>query len=215
MRMDSQLTRPSRLATLSILTAAVLWFFMFSPWTRGTINFWLMMAVSGVVLSTFAFFGRRTWRVELKLNATTLVLGIVIAAALWIVFWTGDKVSSWLFNFARPEVNAIYGLKSTTSPWIVGTVLLFVIGPAEEIFWRGYLQHHFTRRLGANVGFILTTAIYTLVHIWSFNLMLVLSALVAGFAWGLLYRLFPRQLGAIILSHALWDCVVFVVLPIS
>lgn len=213
--MDIQLRHnSSRLAFASILAAAALWFFMFSPWTCGLLNFWLEMSVAGVVLTTFALYCRRTWRDEVQINASTIVLAIVIAAALWVAFWVGDKVSSWLFDFSRPEVNAIYDLKSTTSPWVVGAVLLFVIGPAEEIFWRGYLQHHLTQRWGANLGFIATTLIYTLVHVWAFNLMLLLSALVAGFAWGLLYRLFPRQLAAIILSHALWDCVVFVVFPI-
>lgn len=154
------------------------------------------------------------WRDELRINLTTIALAIVIAAALWVAFWVGDKLSSMLFSFSRPEVDAIYGLKSTVSPWVIGAVLLLIIGPAEEVFWRGYLQHHLTLRYGANIGFLLTTLCYTLVHIWAFNVMLLLSALVAGFAWGLLYRLFPRQLAALILSHALWDCVVFVVLPI-
>ena len=44
--------------------------------------------------------------------------------------------------------------------------------------------------------------------------MLVMAALVAGFVWGLLYRLRPDWLPALIISHAVWDACVFVVFPI-
>jgi len=92
--------------------------------------------------------------------------------------------------------------------------MLLVIGPAEEIFWRGYIQESFSRRWGANAGLVVTTLIYALVHISKFNFMLLMAALVAGAFWGLAYRLFPDRLGAIIISHALWDCAVFIWFPI-
>ena len=43
---------------------------------------------------------------------------------------------------------------------------------------------------------------------------LVLAALVCSFVWGLAYRLWPKQLFALIVSHAVWDTLVFVVWPI-
>ena len=86
--------------------------------------------------------------------------------------------------------------------------------PAEEIFWRGYVQNALSKRWSPNVGFIVTTLVYALVHIWSFNFMLVMAALVVGAIWGLAYRLYPQKLGALIVSHAVWDVAVFVVFPI-
>ena len=44
--------------------------------------------------------------------------------------------------------------------------------------------------------------------------MLVMAALVVGAIWGLAYRLYPQKLGALIVSHAVWDVAVFVVFPI-
>lgn len=203
------------LLILSLATATVLWFVMFSPWTSGVVNFWLMMSLSAVTLTAFALMGRRVWRDEFRFNLLAVCLGVAIAAALWGVFWVGDKVSTALFSFPSPQIAAIYGLRDGHSSVAIGLALLLVIGPAEEIFWRGYVQHGLSVRCGRNAGFLLTTLIYTLVHLWSFNLMLLLSAFVAGAAWGLLYRLFPRHLAAIIISHAIWDCVVFVVFPIE
>jgi len=74
-------------------------------------------------------------------SSSLLAVSLCVAAALWGVFWLGDKVSAALFDFARPQVDAIYGLKSGQSGWCVGLLLLFLIGPAEELFWRGYVQH--------------------------------------------------------------------------
>ena len=93
-------------------------------------------------------------------------------------------------------------------------LMLFLIGPAEEIYWRGYVQRKLSEKWNPNKGFIVTTLIYALVHAGSMNFMLTMAALVAGLAWGLLYRLFPKYFGAIILSHALWDVAVFIWFPI-
>ena len=139
---------------------------------------------------------------------------MAIAVALWLIFWVGDKVSQLLFDFARPQVDVIYGMKDGESPWLLTLLMLFIIGPAEEIYWRGYVQRTLSERINPNMGFLVTTAVYALVHAGSCNFMLTMAALVAGFVWGLLYRLFPQRFGAIILSHALWDVAVFIWFPI-
>ena len=105
-------------------------------------------------------------------------------------------------------------MKEGEAAWLLTALMLFLIGPAEEIFWRGYVQKSLQQRWNPNMGFVVTTAIYALVHAGSCNFMLVMAALVAGAAWGLLYRFFPEKFGAIIISHALWDVAVFVWFPI-
>ena len=196
------------------LIAAVLWTIMFSPWTAPHVNFWVMMTCSGIVLTTFSTLARRDWWKEVKLDLTNIALGVALAAALWGVFWIGDKLSSLMFDFARPQVNLIYGMKEGENPWVLTFLMLLIIGPAEEIFWRGFIQKSFSEKWNPNLGFIVTTLIYSLVHLSKFNFMLLMAALVAGLVWGLAYRFFPEKLGAIIISHALWDCAVFIWFPI-
>lgn len=215
----------------SIVIAAALWFVMFSPWTAPHLPFWIAMAVSACLLTALAwlFGGSRHLHMKWQEVPTTVLLGVGIAVVLWGVFWMGDKLSQWLFDFARPQVDTIYAMKTGSAPWVIGLLLLFVIGPAEELFWRGYVQRTLAQRLtlsykripraratqrARNWAFILTTAAYTLVHLPSMNFMLIMSALVCGLLWGGLYRLFPHRLPAIILSHALWDAAVFVWFPI-
>lgn len=200
--------------TLTVVLAFVLWTIMFSPLTAPHVNFWWMMTASAVTLSVMATCFRPRWWREVRFTPSNILLGAVIAAALWGVFWVGDKAASWLFDFARPQVDNIYGMKEGESPLLLTALMLFLIGPAEEIFWRGYVQHTLSERWNADRGFIVTTLIYSLVHAGACNFMLLMSAFVAGAFWGLLYRFFPNRFAAIILSHALWDCAVFIWWPI-
>ena len=203
-----------RRVVFTIILAAVLWTVMFSPWTAPYVNFWWMMTGSACTLSLCATLFSPGWWKRVHLDPANIIWGIVIAVALWGIFWLGDKVSQLMFDFARPQVDTIYGMKEGESPWLLTALMLFLIGPAEEIFWRGYVQENFSKRWNPNISFVVTTLIYALVHAGSFNFMLIMAALVAGAAWGLLYRLFPKYFAAIIISHALWDVAVFIWFPI-
>lgn len=198
----------------TILLATLLWTIMFSPLTAPYVNFWWMMTASACTLSLLSTLFQPGWWKEVHWSLTNILFGVAIAVALWGVFWIGDKLSAWMFDFARPQVDTIYGMKEGESPWLLTALMLFLIGPAEEIFWRGYVQRNFSKYWNPNTGMIVTTLIYGLVHAGSCNFMLTMAALVAGAAWGLLYRFFPQRFSAIILSHALWDVAVFIWFPI-
>lgn len=199
---------------LGIAIATVLWTIMFSPWTSPHVNFWVMMTCSGATLTLFTFWVRPGWWKEARIDLTNIMIGIALAAVLWGVFWIGEYLSTLMFDFARPQVDSIYGMKEGENPVILTLLMLLIIGPAEEIFWRGCIQNRLSARWNPNIGFIVTTLVYGLVHLSKFNFMLIMAAMVAGFIWGLAYRFFPEKLGAIIISHALWDCAVFIWFPI-
>jgi uncharacterized protein len=198
----------------TILLAAVLWTLMFSPLTAPYLNFWWMMTGSAATLSLLAALFNKGWRNSLKVDFTNVAIGVAVAALLWSIFWVGDKLSSLLFNFAGQQVDLIYAMKSGESPWLLSLLMIFIIGPAEEFFWRGYVQRAFSERWNPNIGFAVATLLYTLVHVGSCNFMLIMAALTAGVVWGLFYRLFPSKFAAIIISHALWDAAVFIWFPI-
>ena len=215
----------------SLLVAATLWFLMFSPWTASYFNFWYAMTASALILTALAVsFGGVRWpKLSLRGWLWTVVGGTAIAVMLWGVFWLGDKLSQWMYAFARPQVDLIYGMKDGARGWLILLLLLFIIGPAEELFWRGYVQRAFctllasryrrmpralVNRRSRNGAFVITTVIYTLVHLPSMNFMLLMAAMVCGIAWGGLYRLMPKQLPAIVISHALWDAAAFIWFPL-
>lgn len=199
---------------LPLLTAALLWFLMFNPWITLPLDFWSMMTLSGCILFLMALIINPRWLADIDPTWKGLFTGIALALVLWGIFWIGDKIATWMFPFARPQVDTIYSMKESQSGWVIGLLLLFIIGPAEEIFWRGFVQRTISKRWSANAGFVVTLLVYGLVHIWKFNFMLIMAALVCGLVWGLAYRLWPKQLFALIVSHAVWDALVFVVWPI-
>ena len=205
---------------LSVFVAALFWFYMFSPWTQGRPNFWLVMSLAALVLSSLSLVFSPDRKALLRVEKPLLQIaaGVAIAFALWGVFWIGDKLSSMLFDFARSEVNAVYAMKTGLPQWGIALLLIFLIGPAEELFWRGYVQRTLSAVLpgkrAADIALVATVLVYSLVHIWSFNFMLVMAAMVAGAVWGLIYRTKPELLPALIVSHALWDVLVFVIIPI-
>ncbi len=198
----------------ALAVALVLWTLMFSPLTAPRFDFWQMMAGSALILSSLATLFAPAWWNRLKFDLPNILFGVVVAVVLWGVFWVGDKVASWIFDFARPQVDLIYGIKEGQSPWVLSLLLLLLIGPAEEIFWRGYVQERMGKKWGLTRGYLIATACYTLVHLPSCNFMLVMASLVCGAAWGFLYRYFPDRFTGIVISHALWDAAVFVWFPI-
>ena len=206
---------------IAISVAALLWFYMFSPWTQGAPDFWVIMSASAVILTALGIMFTEDRRELLKVERPMLQLlgGIALAFALWGIFWIGDYLSSRWFSFARPEVDAVYSMKEGQSAGIIAALLLCLIGPAEELFWRGYVQRTFGKLLSGRaesrfIAFTATTAVYALVHIWSLNFMLIMAALVAGAVWGFIYMLQPKALPALVISHAIWDALVFVWMPI-
>lgn len=199
---------------LSVGIAMALWFVMFSPWTASNVNFWIVMSCSSAVLVVLSLLFGHDWLHDIHVTTKNVLIGLLIAVVLWGIFWLGDKLSQLLFDFARPQVTHIYAMGHGTNQTLIALLLVFIIGPAEEIFWRGYVQRTLMHRWNANTGFITTTLIYTMIHIWSFNFMLIMAALVVGVFWGLIYRMWPKcSLFPLILSHALWDCAAFVIFP--
>ena len=197
-----------------ISVAAVLWTIMFSPWTAPHVNFWVMMTCSALTLTLYSTWASPGWWKDVRIGFSDVLIGTALAALLWGFFWVGDRLSSLMFDFARPQVDMIYGMKAGENPLVLTLLMLFIIGPAEEIFWRGFVQRKMSALWTANVGFAVTLLVYGLVHIWKFNFMLIMAAFVCGLVWGLAYRLWPKQLFALIVSHAVWDALVFVVWPI-
>ncbi len=96
--------------------------------------------------------------------------------------------------------------------WVIALLLFFITGPAEEVYWRGYLQKNLMVRFGGWQGWLLAAGIYAAVHIWSFNFMLIGAAFVAGAFWGAMYGYF-KNLTPVIISHSVWSMVIFAVFP--
>ena len=196
-----------------VIVAAILWFVMFSPWTKEYVNFWITMGFAGTTLTLMSAFLGENFKRQFSLSVKDVLIGLSSAAILYLIFYLGDFFASLLFDFAKEQVGNIYSMKEGENKVFLVLLLLLLVGPAEEIFWRGYVQRTLGTKYGEWTALILTTLIYTLVHIWSFNFMLIMAALVCGAFWGLLYK-YNKNLVTLIISHAVWDVSVLILFPI-
>lgn len=185
----------------------------------GAFDFWWWMAANAALMTGLSF-GldpdyRRLATADLRAGlAWKIGLGLASAALLYGLFWIGNQAARCLFDFAAGGIDAVYGLKAGASVWRVGLLIGLLIGPAEEVFWRGFLQRRLATRHGRWLGLVLATSLYTGMHIGSGNLMLIAAAGVCGLFWGLMWLRF-ESLGLNIVSHIVWDLAVFLIFPFS
>lgn len=194
---------------VTVILASVLWCFAFSVPVG---NFWVKIAVSASLLAICSFRLNLDNPPRINFNVKGIFIGLVSAALLYVIFLIGQAISHFLFSFSQSQVNSIYGLGKGSSMWMIIMLLLFVTGPAEEIYWRGFLQKRLADRYGAWQGWLIGAALYAGVHICSLNFMLVGAAAVAGLFWGFIYwRL--DNLAPVIISHAIWSATIFAIFP--
>jgi len=199
------------LLLVTIILANVLWFATFYL-TFST--FWIKITISASSLAALSWWIRPLRKDRFHIDARALLIGFISAVALYLIFWVGKEISSVIFPFAESQIGGIYGKGEGAPMWTVFLLLFFITGPCEEIYWRGFLQDRFMERFGGCRGWLLTTAIYAGVHIWSFNFMLIGAAAVAGAFWGAMYWRIGN-LSPVIISHSLWSAFIFTVIPLS
>jgi hypothetical protein len=193
----------------TVMLATVLWFVTFYlTWT----SFWIKISFSAATLAILSLWLQPIRKKDLKFSLNAVILGLLSAVVLYLIFWIGKMVSNLLFDFAASQIGGIYDKGVGTPIWRIALLLFLITGPAEELYWRGYLQKNLMVRYGQWQGWLLATTIYAGVHIWSFNFMLIGAAGVAGAFWGAMYWRY-KNLAPVIISHSIWSTVIFAVFP--
>jgi hypothetical protein len=141
-----------------------------------------------------------------------LLAGLGSAAALYGIFQVGDRMARRIMPAGAQEIGAIYELRRAAPRPAIVTVLALIIGPGEELFWRGLVQRNLQRRYGAIAGWLLASSAYGAVHLVSENLTLTGAAGTAGLFWGALYAK-EQRLPPLIISHVAWDIWIFLIAP--
>lgn len=202
---------------LPAILALLLFVPLFAFRRIGPLDFWWWMGGSIVLAVVFGFLSDRSYgrlfRDDLRSSTgKKILLGIFSALVLYGIFFAGNTASRILFPFADSGIAQVYGFKQGASVLRIALLMGLIIGPGEELFWRGYLQRFWQSRFGRIPGFAASVLLYTLIHSASGNLMLILAAGVCGLFWGALYLRY-RSVVILIVSHTLWDLMVFLILP--
>lgn len=184
------------------------WLFAAGPPTafgsRRPAGFWNRAALAGLVIGTYgAVAQRRPLGDLLRPTFGDVVIGVAGAVVLYGVFWAGDRVIGRVLPALAADVGRLYAIRGTApQARMVGVLLL--VGPCEELFWRGFMQNR--------AGVVIALAGYAAVHLWERKAVLVLAAVVGGAFWAALFA-WTTTLVAPMVCHALWDLAVVVWFP--
>ena len=174
-------------------------------------RFWDRMTMTGLSLGSLSLLGEPDLR-KTRIGPKDVAIGLASAAGLYIVFQAGDRIARVILPKGGSEIEAIYSLRRLRSRRELAARLFAIIGPAEELFWRGVVQHRLMKHLGKPLGAALGIAAYGGAHLVTGNLTLIGAATVAGGYWGTLYAL-GVPTGALIVSHISWDVTIFLIAP--
>jgi uncharacterized protein len=173
--------------------------------------FWQRMTAIGLSLGSLALASEPELR-RTRVRGGDVVTGLASAAGLYGVFLLGDRLVRRLLPRAGEEIGSVYRLRELGRPAELAARLVLVIGPAEELFWRGFVNARLARRLGRWPGAAAGSVAYAGAHVATGNFTLFGAAGVAGAYWSALAAA-GMPMSALIVSHTAWDLLTFLVAP--
>lgn len=194
-------------ALSTLIVPFVLWPIVFN---RIFTDFWSGLAIATAILLILSVKVNRG--LDLRTSIPWIVLGAASAFIMYGGFYFGFQVTRGIAAFSG-GISSVYQLKTSYSLVVIAALLIFPIGPGEEIYWRGLIQRKL-QGSGQRYAWILQSIPYTLIHLFTLNPPLLVTALIGGFAWGYLYKL-SGSITPSILSHTIFDLLIFVVVPFS
>ncbi|MGD6775768.1 CPBP family intramembrane glutamic endopeptidase [Sutcliffiella horikoshii] len=176
--------------------------------------FWMLFPVSLFILILVSMKDKRFTRLNNRLfSLQDISYGILTGTMLYGVFLVAYLILKVLPFPLITFVEELYLIVGPRSWWHYLMLVLIII-PGEEIFWRRYLQSKLVNRYGMLVGVIAGACLYALAHTWTGNPMLVAAAATAGVVWGALY-VWKNSLTLVIISHLVFDLWLLVIFPLN
>jgi membrane protease YdiL (CAAX protease family) len=195
----------------------VFWYFVFD-YNSILGGFWPAMTAATLILLSFSLL--RFSSMKLKITSRGFLIGVGSALFLYALFWDGYQVVKFLPGLSSfspiltQQVAWVYQLRGTMPLGFIAAALLFPIGPAEELYWRGFIQGHFNRTLNPRKSLLLTTILYTSIHLVTLNPSLIAVAFIGGLFWGYIFNRTGDVFPALV-SHIVFDELIFVILVIA
>ena len=146
---DPRDDRPGRIPLLLGLAGATT---AFAAVFRGPRDrFWARMTLTGAGLGSWALLTSRPAR-RVGIGPWRIVAGLLSALGLYLTFAAGDRFARRYVPTGDADIRDIYALRRLRPRAEIATRLALVIGPAEELFWRGLVQEALMARYGRWTG---------------------------------------------------------------
>jgi membrane protease YdiL (CAAX protease family) len=137
-----------------------------------------------------------------------LTVALVLYAGARALVWAGCGGAS--DALCAPVAATLGRFETRTLP--AALVLGALAAPAEELFWRGFVQERLVRRLGRWQGLLVTTGLAVSLALAAREPLLALATLPTHAAWGAL-AIRRGTLAAPIVSHAAFTVLLATVAP--
>jgi hypothetical protein len=214
---DSLIARP-HIFVSSLLAVAAAWFVLFSGVGEfsariGSLYFWPAITL---VCGAMILFVMRTTELRSVPKGNNIVRNIgrgLLHGLFFSALTVATLVAAREFiPLMYDHVHTLFELRNQLPATIIALILVAAVAPAEELFWRGYVQSVFSQRMSPANGVAAMAATDAVVHMATGNYVLVVAAAFFGWQWGLL-RNSTQSLVPCVISHAVWDLCVFLVYP--
>lgn len=142
-----------------------------------------------------------------------LLYGIASGLVLYGIFWLGNLIIDSLnLNYFGKQVTKLYKDLSPKVIWHY-ILLVLIIVPGEEFFWRGFIQKRISRYTNFWTSIGISSILFAIVQIYTGSTLLMIAALVSGLVWGYLYAK-KKSLPLVIISHLTFDLLLLVFFPL-
>ncbi|MCA1319243.1 CPBP family intramembrane metalloprotease [Bacillus tianshenii] len=175
--------------------------------------FWLLFPLSLTLLLLISLKFSNRGHTERLSPLKSIFLGALSGSLLYLIFLMAYLLIGQFDLPFLSQVKSLYAIVGPSNLWQY-VLLVIIIIPGEEFFWRGYIQPAILKWKSGLVGVLISACFYAFAHLWSGNLMLVAAAFTAGIAWGALYE-WKRSLLLVIISHLVFDILLLVVMPLN
>jgi len=195
---------------LVVVTASMIFLFTVP---RGYFAAATFLSTGCMIIVAVALNGIRTGT---KPRYSSLLLGLLSAAILYLVFYLGGAAVDSLhpFGMTSASESSIYSLiASPSNPLLVQVAVLLFDSAGYEAFFRGVLQI----RLQGKIGVAAAPAVALLdagIHLFTLNPIWVGGTFITDLVWGLTCYYGKGTQGSFA-SHFIWDLAIFIIRPVT
>ncbi len=178
---------------------------------ENTAIFWYMYTFAILVLMSVAivnctvFDQLKTWQ--------SLIYGALFGTMIYLLLAAGYRFLDFLPLNIEGPVSSLQSVFAPSSIWHY-LLLMFVIVPGEEIFWRGYIQQQLKRYMKLPFAILVASLLFGAVLSFSGFWPGVIAGIVTGILLGVLYE-WKRSMPLLIITHLIILILLFLVLPLQ
>lgn len=172
--------------------------------------FWYLYGAGMLFLLSFVIFNDD---LKKEFSFTKGILpGIFSGIVLYIIFYIGAFILKVMPGGLDNSVEAAFNKYSTNS-LIIWSLLIIVIIPGEEIFWRGFVLKRLNQYFNHWFSNIFAAVLCMVMMLPSGNFAAIIGIFVASLVWNVMYSYRPSLL-MVYLSHLTFAFLLLAALPI-